>query len=701
MEDFELIYNHEHFCPHLFLGLHENRIRVFNPGFDELVLIVNGKKVKATLIDKRGLFEFSQKEGIKNYQIPYPDKVFRCDPYFFDPVIEKKDIEKFKKGIHYKLYDVLGAHKKKIKNVSGIQFSLWAPNAKSVSVVGDFNNWDKTIHQMKNVDESGIWAIFISEIGFNELYKFEIFTKDNNLRIKTDPFAFYTELRPHNSAIVFDVDNFSWNDEKWMSKRKKDFNKPVNIYEVHLQSWKMPKEGYFLNYKKLAHMLMPYLKEMGYNYIEILPIMEHPLDDSWGYQVSNFFAITSRYGNPKDFQYFVDYMHQNDIGVILDWVPAHFPVDDFALHRFDGTYLFEHNDPKRGFHPQWNTFIFEFGNKQVENFLIASALFYLDKYHIDALRVDAVSSLLYLDFARKKGEWTPNKFGGNENLEAIEFIKHLNKAVKDNFTNVLMIAEEASPFKGVTDKNGLNFDYKWNMGWMTDTLKYFQTKSEFRKKRQGLLTFSLMYAFDEKFILPFSHDEVVHEKNSFFGKMPFDNQDDKFSNLKLLYSYMMCHPGKKLNFMGIELATKKEWDNFCELDWDLLKNEKNKKFNNFVKDINHLYLNSPALYQDDLSFSGFSWVDFEDEKNSVISFIRISKTQKFQYFCIFNFSKNILNNYSIKKNEKFEKIKKLILNTDEKKYGGKGLNIDKIEIKDKNIILTIPSYTALIFEVEK
>nr|NGX32600.1 1,4-alpha-glucan branching enzyme GlgB [Candidatus Anoxychlamydiales bacterium] len=588
----DLLLEKKHSDPHSFLGLHDDVIRIFCPKKETLFLEINNKNVEAKNIDKRGLFEYRLDKKIKNldYKIYLSTGNLIHDPYAFETTLINEDIQNFLNNDHSNLYNILGAHKRVINDVKGVEFSVFAPNAIGVAVIGDFNDFDGKINPLKNVNNSGIWQIFIPSVDWGSLYKFEITTSSGNVLVKSDPFAYFTELRPHNSAIVSNLESFHWEDNSWLNNRKdKNLNKPINIYEVHLQSWAQG-EAFFLNYRDLAHKLASYLKKMGFNYIEIMPIMEHPLDDSWGYQVTGFFAITSRYGSLEDFQYFVNYMHKNKIGVILDWVPAHFPVDDFALNKFDGTYLFEPENKALREHPQWTTSIFDYKKNYIQNFLISSAIFYLDKYHIDGLRVDAVSSMLYLDFGRDKSQWKKNKLGDNKNIEATQFIKKLNKKVLERYPDVLMIAEEATAYKGVTDKKSLGFDFKWNMGWMRDILKYFMEPINKREEAQNDLTFSIMYAFNEKFILPFSHDEVVHEKKSLFNKMRGDNIFEKFANYRLLYSYMICHPGKKLTFMGSEIAQIKEWDNFSEISWDLLKNPNHKKYQDFVRDINHLYL---------------------------------------------------------------------------------------------------------------
>ncbi len=611
------------------------------------------------------------------------------------PIISFKKIIKFQEGILDDLYNVFGAHKIKHDKKDGIRFTVWAPNAKSVYLTGSFNNWDGTSHPLNNVYDSGIWEIFVEGLGFNALYKYEIVSKEDEVLIKTDPHSFLTELRPHNSSIIFDINSFKWTDRAWIKKREGlSLKRPINIYEVHLASWKKKNKKRFSNYRELAHDLSKYCKEMGYTHIELMPITEHPLDDSWGYQVTGFYAITSRYGTPKDFQYFVNYMHANGIGVILDWVPAHFPIDSFSLNKFDGTYLYE--DVDLGLHPHWSTSFFDYSQKSIKNFLMSSALYYFDKMHIDGIRVDAVTSMLYLDYGKKKGEWKPNKYGGRENLGAIEFIKDLNARVHKLFPGALMIAEEATTFKGVTDGKVLGFDLKWNMGWMNDTFKYFKTKPKERSKKQNDLTFSLTYSFSEKYILALSHDEVVHQKGSLLNKIP-TAKDEKYANLRALYSYLICHPGKKLTFMGTEIASIKEWDFEGELSWELLKDQKHNSFHQFVKDLNQLYLKKEELWSDDFTFEGYEWIDFSDKKNSMISYIR--KSLKKELLCLHNFSKNFLKSYFLK----LKNISKIfeLFNSDEKKYGGSGKINREIAFDMEGLYFDIAPFTTIIFEVDR
>ena len=544
--------------PHLTLGLHkkpEGVVRLWRPDAAEIFLEIQGKIVSANRVSDQGLFEIHVPSDLQptDYRIYHASGLLAHDPYAFLPTLGEIDLFLFNKGVHYELYQALGASPCIHQKVAGTRFAVWAPNAKAVALVGDFNHWDGRINPMRTLGSSGIWELFVPGLGSKEKYKFEIRTQQGDVRLKSDPQGFFFELRPQNSSIVFDLNHFQWNDRDWMDRRRQaDLNRPMNIYEIHIGSWRnYGKE--FPNFREVAHDLAAYCQTMGFTHVELLPVLEHPLDESWGYQVTGFFAVTSRFGTPEDFQYFVDYLHRQGIGVILDWVPAHFPTDDYSLIRFDGTALYEHEDPRQGIHPHWYTAIFNYGRLEVSNFLIASALFWFDKMHVDGLRVDAVASMLYLDYGRKSGEWIPNRYGGNHNLEAIEFIKHLNSIVHQRFPGALMIAEESSAFTGVSHPDGLGFDLKWNMGWMNDTLRYFSKDPIYRHHHHNDLTFSLLYAFSERFLSVLSHDEVVHLKRSLVDKMPGSDWQ-KFANLRLLYSYMMCHPGKKLIFMGGEIG---------------------------------------------------------------------------------------------------------------------------------------------------
>ena len=586
-------------------------------------------------------------------------------------------------GNLFESYEKFGAKQIEIDGVKGVQFAVWAPNAKEVSVVGDFNGWNPASDFMENVRNSGVWALFIPGLKTGDLYKYAIKSHHSDwISYKTDPYAFCSELRPRTAAVVYDIDKYIWNDSEWMENRKYfNFQKdPVSIYEVHLGSWKKDYHNKdflnhwgYKNYRQLAFEITAYAKEMGYTHIELLPVMEHPLDESWGYQVINYFAPTSRHGSPEDFMFFVDLCHQNGLGVILDWVPAHFPTDDYGLNNFDSTQLYAYKSWKKGFHKDWGTLIFDYGRNEVINFLISNALFWLKKYHIDGLRVDAVASMLYLDYSRNDGEWEPNVFGGRENLEAIQFIKKLNEMVHLYEPGILMIAEESTAFPGVSKPTyigGLGFDMKWNMGWMNDILTYFSKEPVHRKYHHNLITFSLWYAFSENFVLPVSHDEVVHGKGALLAKMPGDLWQ-KFANLRLFLGFMFGHPGKKLNFMGNDIGQHNEWNHSSSIDWFVLDYDFNNKLNKFFKDINRLYRNSPAMYEVDFSGEGFQWVDFSDADGSTASFLRRSKNGDEILLFTFNFTPVPRENYQL--GVPYRGYYREIFNSDAKEYGGSGM----------------------------
>jgi 1,4-alpha-glucan branching enzyme len=592
-------------------------------------------------------------------------------------MIPDYDLYLFSKGCNLNIYEHLGAHIKTINGVSGVLFAVWAPNAKSVSVVGDFNNWDSSKHVMTRLGLSGVFEIFIPNIKEGTLYKYEIVTCKNEKKQKSDPYAFYTEVRPKTASRVFDIDKYKWKDNKWLEYRKKKEyrNRPILIYELHLGSWKKKindDDDGFYTYKEYADMLVDYIKEMNYTHVELLPIAEHPFDGSWGYQVTGYYAVTSRYGNPDEFKYLVDKLHQNNIGIILDWVPGHFPKDDFALGRFDGTALYEHDDSRRGEHPHWGTYIFNFGRNEVKNFLIANVMFWLDKYHIDGIRVDGVASMLYLDYGKEEGEWLPNKWGGKENVDAIKMIREINIVVYEKYSDVLMIAEESTSWAMVSRpvySGGLGFGYKWNMGWMNDFLKYMSTDPWFRKYEQDKLTFSIMYTYSENFILVLSHDEVVHGKKSLLSKMPGD-QWQMFANLRLAYGFMYAHPGKKLMFMGGEFGQYIEWNYKHELDWFLLEYDTHKGMKKYVEELNKFYLDYPEMWENDYDINGFEWIDCDDKVNNVVSFVRRdSKGKELIFVC--NFTPVIHDKYriGIMKKGTYEEI----FNSDDVKYGGSGV----------------------------
>lgn len=627
------------------------------------------------------------------------------------PFITDLDLHLFGEGRHYKIYEKLGAHIIEMNGIKGVHFALWAPNVRGVSVIGDFNRWNKKTHPMKPRGSSGVWELFIPGIGEGEIYKFWIRSRFGNYaEEKADPFGFYFEVRPKSATIVYDIDKFKWTDHEWLSEREKKnwLESPISIYEVHPNSWRrVPEEGNrFLTYRELAHTLIPYVKEMGYTHIELLPIMEHPLDESWGYQLIGYFAPTSRFGTPEDFMYFVNQCHLNNIGVILDWVPAHFPKDPHGLARFDGTYLYEHEDQRKGEHKDWGTSIFNYGRNEVGNFLLSSALFWLEKYHIDGLRLDAVASMLYLNYSRKPGDWIPNIYGGNENLEAIAFLKRFNEIVHQYHLGVLTIAEESTAWPMVsrpTYVGGLGFSLKWNMGWMHDILEYFSKDPIHRKYHHNNLTFSLLYAFTENFILVLSHDEVVHGKRSILDKMPGDLWQ-RFANARLLYGFMYCHPGKKLLFMGGEIGQWVEWRFNESLDWHLLQYEPHQRVQRYVKDLNNLYRQEPALYEIDFHHTGFEWIDFGDWEQSIVSFIRRAKNPEDFLVMVFNFTPVPRFGYRIGVPQRG--FYKELLNSDSGIYGGSnignsgGLEAEPIPWHGRpfSLNLTLPPLGMVIFK---
>jgi len=586
------------------------------------------------------------------------------------------DIYLFKEGNHFNAYEKLGSHIIEGNGKKGTYFAVWAPNAEKVFVTGDFNGWNKHSHPLSvRWDGSGIWEGFIPEVYKGTKYKYYIVSKHGYHLEKGDPYAFFWETPPKTASVVWDLD-YEWNDADWIKNRHKfnSLKSPISIYEVHLGSWRrVPEEGNrFLTYRELAEWLPKYVKDMGFTHVEFLPPMEHPFYGSWGYQVIGYFAPTSRYGTPQDFMYLIDVLHQNGIGVIVDWVPSHFPDDGHGLSFFDGTYLYEHQDPKKGYHPHWHSYIFNYGRNEVRNFLISSALFWLDKYHIDALRVDAVASMLYLDYGRQPGEWIPNKYGGKENLEAIEFIRKLNQAVYGKFPDTQTIAEESTAWPVVSRPvylGGLGFGMKWNMGWMHDTLRYFSKDPIYRKYHHNELTFSIWYAFSENFVLPLSHDEVVYGKGSLLWKMPGDNWQ-KFANLRLLFGYMYAHPGKKLIFMGGEFGQWDEWYHEKSLDWHLLQYPEHQGIHKWLKDLNKIYKTEPALYELDFEPSGFEWIDFGDVEQSIISFLRKGKNPKDIFLIVCNFTPVPRYNYRI--GVPYGGFWKEVLNSDSEIYGGSG-----------------------------
>ena len=577
----------------------------------------------------------------------------------------------FHEGSHYHSYEMLGAHLVVEEGTAGVRFAVWAPRARAVSVIGDFNNWDGRAHSMMPIEDSGIWVLFVPGLEEGTVYKYGI-SGVRGVKQKSDPYAFYAELRPNTASIVYQLQGYEWQDTVWQNQRTQSYTQPLLIYEVHLGSWRQRALEEFLTYRELADQLIDYVVDMGYTHIELLPLMEHPFDGSWGYQTTGYFAVTSRYGTPHDFMYLVDQAHQKGIGVIMDWVPGHFCKDDHGLRRFDGTPTFEYADPKKRENRGWGTSNFDLGRPEVQSFLISNAYFWLKEFHIDGLRVDAVSNMLYLDYGRKPGEWQPNRYGGRENLEGIEFIRKLNTAVFQEFGDCLMMAEEATAWPLVSSPTylgGLGFNYKWNMGWMNDVLKYMETDPIYRQYHHELLTFSFMYAFSENFILPLSHDEVVHGKRSLLDKMPGDYWQ-KFAGLRALYGYMMAHPGKKLLFMGGEFGQFIEWNYRESLDWHLLDYPLHARLHNYVKELNHLYQRERCLWEEDFSWQGFEWIDPHDHGQSVVSFIRKTKDQDRFIVVVCHFTPVVRYDYRI--GVPVPGVYTEMLNSDAEVYGGSG-----------------------------
>ena len=624
----------------------------------------------AVLVPGKTLFPYE-------YIVEYEDGSLKKvkDAYNFAPQISKQDVEKFAAGIHYTIYEKLGAHPMRIDGMDGVYFAVWAPNALRVSTVGDFNDWDGRMHQMRRIWDSGIFEIFIPDVKVGDCYKYEIKAKGGLTYMKADPYAFGQQLRPETASIVRDISDFSWEDEKWMKKRRKvqDKDAPMSVYELYLGSFEKPEDGReYYNYRELAPKIIDYVKKMHYTHIELMPVMEHPLDASWGYQVIGYYAPTSRYGDAGDFMFFMNELHKAGIGVILDWVPAHFPRDTHGLSGFDGTCLYEHLDPRRGSHPHWGTLLYNYGRSEVSNYLLANALYWIEQYHADGIRIDAVASMLYLDYGRRDGEWIPNIYGGRENLEAVEFLKHLNSIVKKRNEDVLMIAEESTAWPKVTgalEDDGLGFDLKWNMGFMNDYLGYIRADPYFRSGHHNELTFSMIYAYSEHFMLVFSHDEVVHGKATLLGKMPGE-RESQFANLRLTYGYTMTHPGKKLFFMGQDIGEYDEWNEERAVEWELLEAEEHKKLNKLVADLNKLYTTRPALFAKDASWEGFEWINCITPDACMLSYVRKTDNPEDTLVVVANFA-NVKQEFTV--GVPYEGKYKEILNTDAKAYGGTGI----------------------------
>ncbi len=679
-----LVYSEED-DPHAVLGPHITQdgilIQAYIPTADRIIVQITGKKesYEMTMEDESGFFAvLLPGNKIPDYTLyvifDNGTSIEYIDPYAYGPVLTKQDTAKFNAGICYDIYEKMGAHPITVNGVEGIHFAVWAPNAVRVSLVGDFDLWDGRRLPMRRLWDSGIFELFVPGLTAGEIYKYEIKAKGGTTYLKADPYANAAELRPNTASIVTDLSKFTWTDGAWMKARKETDTKtrPMAIYEVHLGSWKKPDNKPFYNYRELAPMLADYVKDMGYTHIELLPVMEHPFDGSWGYQVTGYYAPTARYGTPEDFMFFMNYMHEAGIGVILDWVPAHFPRDTFGLAAFDGTCLYEHLDPRQGSHPHWGTLIYNYGRPEVKNFLISNALFWADKYHADGIRMDAVASMLYLDYGKNDGEWVANMYGGNENLEAVEFLKHLNSVFKKRGDGALLIAEESTAWPKITgdlDDGGVGFDYKWNMGWMNDFIGYMSLDPVYRTGDHGGLTFSMIYAYSEDFILTLSHDEVVHGKCSLLNKMPGE-LSQKFANLRAAYGYMMAHPGKKLLFMGQDFAQYREWSEAAELEWQDLEKEENSRLHHYYKDLLSFYRSHPALFEKDYDPDGFEWINAISANENMLVFARKTEKKEEMLLIVCNFSPLVYENHKI--GVPYPGKYKEIFNSDREEYGGSG-----------------------------
>ncbi len=700
--------------PFGFLGWHPGPdghvVRVFDPHADNVEIVGAGPMER---IDARGLFEW---HGRSAPEIPYRIRSSnahasheRHDPYCFPPLLSEHDLYLFNEGRLLQAYNMLGAHPARVNGVDGVRFATWAPNAERVSVVGDFNQWDGRVYPMRSRGGSGVWELFLPGIQPGSHYKFEIRNRaSGQVLVKADPYARWFERRPGTAPRICAPAGHAWQDAGWLEQRKHwDWlHAPINIYEVHAGSWKRHPDGRFYSYRELADSLIPYLQDMGYTHVELMPVSEHPLDESWGYQATGYFAPTSRYGTPDEFRAFVDACHQAGIGVILDWVPAHFPQDDWALARFDGTALYEHEDPRRGYHHDWGTHIFNFGRAEVKNFLLSSAHYWLSEFHIDGLRVDAVASMLYLDYSRKAGEWLPNQFGGRENLEAIDFLRQLNIMVHEEFPGALTFAEESTAWPMVSRPaylGGLGFSLKWNMGWMNDTLSYMHEDPVHRRWHHNRLTFGQLYAYTENFILPLSHDEVVHGKGSLVAKMPGDAWQ-QFANLRLLLAWQLASPGKKLNFMGNEFGQGREWRVGWELDWGLLNIDWHAGIQRLARDLNHFYRNDPALHGLDFESGGFHWLDCNDADHSVLSLFRRASDGQCT-IVVLNFTPVPRHGYRL--GVPMAGYYREILNTDSALYGGSnagnggGLNSEPQPWmgQPNSIVLTLPPLAGILLKI--
>jgi 1,4-alpha-glucan branching enzyme len=695
-------------------------VRVFRPDAKEVSIVVHRKAEQSFVADRlrpEGFFQ-AMLPGMKrdvDYHIHLTgwdeSTMIVRDPYSYGLIMGEVDLHLFSEGNHLQLYEQFGAHLRQIGDTDGVYFAVWAPNAQRVSVVGDFNGWDGRVNPMRRLLGSGVWELFLPGVSEGAHYKFEIRTQRGALLLKADPFGFFSQHGKETSSMVYNLERYKWSDRDWMKARpeQKLQTSPISIYEVHLGSWrrKLEERNRSLSYLELAEELIAYVLEMGYTHIELLPVAEHPFEGSWGYQVTNYYAPTSRFGSPDEFRHFVDKCHQAGIGVIMDWVPAHFPKDIHALAEFDGTDLYEHADPRQGEHQDWGTLIFNFGRNEVRNFLIGNALFWLDKYHIDGLRVDAVASMLYLDYSRKAGEWVPNAFGGRENLEAVFFLKRFNEVCYERFPGIMTIAEESTAWPGVTQPTylgGLGFGFKWNMGWMHDFLHYMALDPIFRRFHHNSITFSLMYAFSEHFVLVLSHDEIVHGKRSLLNKMPGDEWQ-QFANLRMFLAWMYGHPGKKLLFMGGEFGQRREWNHDSQLDWELATQPKHDGLRRLVQHLNYVYNNEPALWDCDDTHEGFEWIDFHDSENSVVAFMRRSRDGGIVVFVV-NATPVVRQGYRL--GVPVAGFYREIINTDAETYGGSNVgNMGGFEAEEfpwqartHSLMISLPPLATVAFKLE-
>lgn len=722
--EIDRIINADHHDPYTILGAHEMEggvaIRAFAPNTAEMAVIdIHNRADRRPMnkVDNEGFFEifipgrkvFAYDLHAVNYR---GETSVNRDPYSFLPLLGEMDLYLFSEGNHYEIHKKLGAHVMEVDGATGVRFAVWAPNASRVSVTGDFNEWDGRRYAMRTLGSSGVWEIFIPGLGAGAVYKYEVKAKNGDIFLKSDPYAYLAELRPKTASVVWNHTEYPWDDDEWIKTRAQTnyLERPFAVYEVHLGSWARSLDGsQWLSYRDVAPLLAEYVKRQGYTHIELMPVAEHPFDASWGYQVTGYFAPTSRHGSPDDFKYFVDFMHNHGIGVIMDWVPAHFPKDGFALRMFDGTALYEHEDWRKGEHKDWGTLIFNYGRPEVANFLLSSVLFWLEYYHLDGLRVDAVASMLYLDYSKEEGEWLPNQYGGKENLEAIELLKKMNVLVHEKFPGVVTLAEESTSWSGVsrpTYLGGLGFTMKWNMGWMHDMLDYFTKEPIHRKHHHSDLTFAMLYAFHENFVLPLSHDEVVHGKGSLIGKMPGDSWQ-KFANLRLLFGYMFAQPGKKLIFQGGDMGQWDEWDHDKSVDWNLLQYAPHARLQKYMANLAHTYQGERSMWEVDFSHDGFEWIDFRDWESSIVAFMRKAKDKRDHTVFAFNFTPVPRWDYRIGVPEKvfYEEA----MNSDSEAYYGSNLgNMGGVWADDQpwnnmphSIKITLPPLAMVMFRPKR